>query len=64
MVSDLIYVVIVKITNRCFTLCYLSLEDRALIVGFDAPGLKYCILPGHRVLQKCHKIILDESNFR
>jgi hypothetical protein len=57
--------IIVKIINRCFALSYLSLEDRALIVGFDEPWFTIvCSLSFGVILMAIAKLLFDRKDLK
>ncbi len=57
--------IIVKIINRCFALSYLSLGNRALIVGFDEPWFTIiCSLTFGVVLVVIAKLRFDRKDLK
>ena len=57
--------IIVKIINRCFALSYLSLEDRALIVGFDETWFTIaCSLAFGVVIMTIAKLLFDRKDLK
>nr|MCR5203534.1 hypothetical protein [Lachnospiraceae bacterium] len=57
--------IIVKIINRSFALSYLSLEDRALIVGFDEPWFTIaCSLAFGVVIMAIAKLLFDRKDLK
>jgi hypothetical protein len=57
--------IIVKIINRCFALSYLTLDDKALIVGFDEPWFTIaCSLTFGVVIMAVAKLLFDRKDLK
>ncbi len=57
--------IIVKIINRCFALSYLTLDDKALIVGFDEPWFTIaCSLTFGVVIIAIAKLLFDRKDLK